>query len=294
MNRRLWARTAWVAVIIMYGLVASGRAQPAIWQLSDDDSEVYLFGTVHILPPDMEWRTDAIDRAFEVSGTVWFEAPATDPAAQAETLRLVQQYGLNAPGNPLSSQISSESLEKLQEVAASTGLPAVLLEPMRPWLASVTLSATYIQAQGFQPESGVESILWPEAEAAGKALAYFETLEEQVRFFADLPPDIEVGYFEQTLTEFDDAAGELDELVSAWAAGDVATIDRIMNDEARESAPEVYDRLIIDRNIRWVERIDEVLAGSGTHFIAVGAGHIAGPKGIAELLRERGYTVVGP
>lgn len=281
-------------VVTAFFVNVTATADPAIWLLSDDDSAIYIFGTVHILPPELEWRTDEINNAFESAGTIWFEAPASDPARQGETLLLIQQYGLNAPGNPLSGQISEEAQAKLTELAAVTGIPAIILEPMRPWLASVTISLAYIQSQGYQPESGVESILWPEANESTKQLAYFETLEEQVRFFADLPPDIEVEFFEQTLKEFDRAGDELDRLVAAWAAGDIATIDEIMNGDARDTSPEVYEVLIVERNRKWIETIKEVLDGSGTHFMAVGAGHLAGTEGVVELLRAEGLEVTGP
>ena len=287
-------RNVVILVVTTFLLTITATADPAIWLLSDDDSEIYIFGTVHILPPELEWRTDEINTAFESADTIWFEAPASDPALQGDTVLLIQQYGLNAPGNPLSAQISEEANAKLTELAAETGIPAIILEPMRPWLASVTISLAYIQLQGYQPESGVESILWPEANESTKQLAYFETLEQQVRFFADLSPDVEAAFFEQTLEEFDGAADQLDQLVAAWAAGDIATIDEIMNGDARDTSPEVYDVLITGRNRKWIETIKEVLDGSGTHFMAVGAGHLAGIEGVVELLRAEGLEVTGP
>jgi len=289
-----WVRSVVICAVVAFSFSIPLSADPAIWHLSDGDSDIYLFGTVHILPPDLEWRSEEINAAFESADTVWFEAPASDPALMGETLQLIQQHGLNTPGNPLSAQISAEAQAKLDSLAAKIGIPAIVLEPMRPWLASVTISVAYIQTQGYQPESGVESILWPEANDSGKELSYFETLEEQVRFFADLSPEVEAEYFEETLKDFDRAAGELDVLVSAWAEGDVATIDAVMNGETRDAAPEAYDVLIVERNQKWIETIKEVLAGSGTHFIAVGAGHLAGPQGVVELLRAEGLEIEGP
>ena len=85
---------------------------------------------------------------------VWFETPANDPGLQGETLQLIQQYGLNTPGNLLSEKLSEEANVKLSELAAKSGISASIFEPMRPWLASVTVSLAYVQSQGYQPESG--------------------------------------------------------------------------------------------------------------------------------------------
>jgi uncharacterized protein YbaP (TraB family) len=173
-------------------------------------------------------------------------------------------------------------------------MPLAALEPMRPWLAAVTLTATYVQAQGYDPLSGVEARLWPLARERGKEIDYFETIEQQVRFFADLPKEVEVGLFEQTLLEYNGASDLLDSLVGAWQEGNVTEIDRLINGEMRAEAPEIYEVVITRRNQAWVGRIQELLEGSGTHFIALGAGHMAGGDGVVGLLRARGVEVAGP
>jgi uncharacterized protein YbaP (TraB family) len=285
------------AVLLCTAVTLTGLpafADPVLWMISDEDSSIYLFGTVHILPPELEWQNDAIDRAFGEADTVWFEAPVVDPAGQMEMLRLVTQFGVNPPGQPLSKQISEETRVALEKLTPVVGLPLSLLEPFRPWMAAVTLTTAYVQAQGYDPESGVESVLWPTAEAAGKDLAYFETVEEQVRFFADLPRDVELAYFEQTVLEFDQGIAALDQLVSAWDAGDLETLDELMNSDMRAAAPEVYQVLLVERNREWVKQIRQILDGSGTHFIALGAGHFVGSEGVVELLRAEGVEVTGP
>ena len=275
-------------------LVVPAAADPAIWHLVDEDSDIYIFGTVHILPPEMEWQSPEMAAAFANADTIWFEAPAVDPNAQTETIQLVTRYGLNEPGNPLSAQISEEARALLEEIVAGLGIGAANLEGMRPWLAAMTMSLSYIQSQGYDPTSGVDYVLWQEASATGKDIAYFETLEQQVRFLADLPSEIEVAYLEQMLRDFEGAGEELDRLVTAWETGDIATIDAVMNGETREAAPELHEILLVGRNRNWIQTIKETLAGSGSHFMAVGAAHIAGPQGVVELLRAEGFEIAGP
>lgn len=283
---------AFATLLIAFAIPAA--AEPAIWHLSDDDSDIYIFGTVHILPPELEWRTAEITAAFENAETIWFEAPAVDPAAQLAAVGLIYQYGLNPPGNPLSAQISDEAHALLDQIVSRFGIGAADLEAMRPWMAAMTLSLAYIQSQGYDPESGVENVLWQEANAAGKNISYFETMEEQIRFLADLPPDVEAEYLEQTLRDFDGAGNQLDELVGAWNAGDLATIDRVMNEETRNAAPVLHEVVLAGRNRNWIETIKGLLSGSGSHFIAVGAGHVVGAEGVVELLRAGGFHVTGP
>jgi uncharacterized protein YbaP (TraB family) len=289
-------KAAHCALTLIGLLLAAGpaAADPALWRISDSDSEIYLFGTVHILPPELEWQTPALIAAFDQAETVWFEAPANDPEGQLQNALLMVSLGMNPAGQALSSQLSPEGREALAAFAESTGMPLAALEPMRPWLAAVTLTATYVQAQGYDPLSGVEARLWPLARERGKEIDYFETIEQQVRFFADLPKEVEVGLFEQTLLEYNGASDLLDSLVGAWQEGNVTEIDRLINGEMRAEAPEIYEVVITRRNQAWVGRIQELLEGSGTHFIALGAGHMAGGDGVVGLLRARGVEVAGP
>lgn len=288
------ARACFVTLLLALTCAYSANAEPALWHISDADSDIYILGTIHVLPSDLDWRTGAIDEAFGSAGTVWFEAPANDPAAAIEMLTLVQQYGLNPPGTSLSSRIDPDTLSRLNQFAAEAGLPLATLEPLRPWLAAITLTAAYVQSHGFDPESGVEAQLWPIATERGKKLSYFETLEEQIRFFADLPGDVEVGLFEQTVLEYTESSDALDALVTAWQTANLGEIDRLVNGEMRDQAPEIYDVVIAQRNARWVEKIQSLLKDSGSHFIALGAGHLAGEEGVIEQLRAAGIPVAGP
>ena len=123
------------------------------------------------------------------------------------------------------------------------------------------------------------------------ALAIFETVEEQLRFFADMPMEIQLADFEIGVREMVEQPDVLTELVQAWAAGDMAQLDAIFSDAMRESSPELFERLIVARNEAWIPQIEEVLAGSDDALVAVGAGHLPGEHGVIALLEAQGYTV---
>jgi uncharacterized protein YbaP (TraB family) len=274
-------------------LAATVQAQPPVWKLSDEDSEIYLFGTVHLLPPDVDWRSEDMQAAFDAATTVYFEAPVQDPDAQAGMVRVIQQTGLNPPGVTLSSLLSEDGNARLAELGPRLGFAPVALEPLRPWLAGIQIGVAQIVADGYDPSSGVETTLWPEAVDAGKELAFFETLEQQIGFFADMPIETQIGFLEGALEQIDEAPDMLDELVEHWLAGDMDAFEALVNEGMRET-PGVYQAILVDRNIAWVDEIENMLDGSGVVFIAVGAAHLPGEQGVVTLLRERGYAVDGP
>ncbi|MCR9128914.1 MAG: TraB/GumN family protein [Alphaproteobacteria bacterium] len=274
---------------------AAIEASPALWSISDEDSTVYLFGTVHILPPQLDWRTEEITSAFVDAETLYFEVDALSPEAQAQMQALVPQLGLNAPGVTLSSMISDEARDYVAVIAERIGAPADAfmsqLDPLQPWLASLQMAVLQMQAAGYQPGSGVEAALTAEAEEAGKEFGYFETVEEQLRFISGSSMEVQIADFEIGVQQMVEDPDVLTELVQAWAVGDMEHIDQLINGEMRETSPELYGRLIVERNHNWIPQILAALEGSEDAFVAVGAGHMPGEEGVIALLEAEGVTV---
>ena len=261
---------------------------PAMWVVKDADSTLYLFGTVHLLRPTTAWGTDRIDAAFDSADKLVLEI--SNPDDQAAVIPLIQQHGLS-PATPLSSLLTAEELAKLDAAGQTIGLSAAQLDPFRPWFAALTLSVAPLAKAGYDPASGVELILKARAEAAGKPVTGFETIDEQIRILAGFPQEDQLAFLRSTLEDFDTATTDLDKLVEAWATGDVEAIETVGVDPMRESSEELYQALLVRRNTNWADQIQTELAGSGTAFIAVGAAHLAGDDSVQEILERRGVEV---
>lgn len=272
--------------------VANASA-PAMWRVADEDSEFYLFGTFHFLKPNVAWRSDAMNEAFAKADTVYFEVEADAPDTQAIAVNTVMTKGFNPAGGLLTEMLDETDARKLREVTRSLGLPLAGIDPMRPWNAFLTLSVQFITSKGFEPGAGADSVLMAEARTLGKELVFFETLEEQLALFTELDPETEKKLLIVTLQDWDQQAAAFDALFAAWRTGDTNFLDVQMNDVMRDQAPKVHQRIMVDRNLAWVETLDAALSGgAGTAFIAVGAGHLVGDESsVPALLAERGYEV---
>jgi uncharacterized protein YbaP (TraB family) len=275
---------ALVALVVVVG-ASPVLAEPALWAIKDKDSTIYLFGTVHVLKPATQWRSPRIAKAFQDADDVVMEIEQPEDAATTRALML--KYGVDQTA-PLSSKLKPESYAKLQAAAQGMGFPPQALEPMRPWLAALTVSLTPLLRAGYDPESGVEKLLTNQAKAEGKPISAFETMEQQVKFFADMTPAQETQLLESTLDEIDDGPAKIDALVAAWAAGDQAELKRQMVDEMQSDYPDVYKLLLVDRNRDWAKQLKTKLAGSGVSFVAVGAGHLTGPDSLQAQLEKLG------
>ncbi|MBL4838126.1 MAG: TraB/GumN family protein [Kordiimonadaceae bacterium] len=163
------------------------------------------------------------------------------------------------------------------------------LEPMRPWLAGLTMAAAQLAAHGGDPKFGVEHILNAEAKSQGKAIGYLETDADQIQFLSGLSEKAEIFFFEDGLRAIIEEPDLLEGLISSWVSGDVNGVDAAMV-YSLQGHQELYAALLVNRNKKWAAQIKTILDGSGTVFIAVGAAHLAGGNSVQYYLGDYGLS----
>jgi uncharacterized protein len=277
--------------LIAFFTASFAGAEPAIWVVKGPHSTVYLFGTIHALQKDQSWHSAKIDAAIKESGTLWLEVPNVDDTASMQPLIL--QMGMD-PAHPLSTKLTPDQLAKLNKAATSAGLPGgeSMLEPLKPWLAALTVSLSPILKAGFDPNSGVELELKPEFVKANKPVKGFETAEQQIHYFADMPEKAQVDYLISEIDDLDTAVDKFKKMVAAWYAGDVAAMDQLNNAEFRDKYPDLFQTLVVKRNQNFTFQIETMIKGDGVSFVAIGAGHMVGKEGLPAMLEKDGYKVV--
>ncbi|RZJ39353.1 MAG: TraB/GumN family protein [Brevundimonas sp.] len=262
---------------------------PGLWVIRDADSTLYLYGTVHVLRPQTVWRWGDVERAFDSADQIWFEI--SNPDDQAAMAPLIQQYGVSAD-RPLNTLLTPAENAELTEAANAINVPPARMNVFRPWLAGLTLSMAPLVKAGYDPQSGVELSLKARAEAAGKPIHGFETIDEQVRILANLPEAEQLQFLRSVLDGYEDATTELDGMVTSWSEGDMRAVERLGVTEMRRESPAIYRAMLTDRNTNWAGQIQTLLNGEGTAFIAVGAAHLVGPDSVQNILARRGVRAV--
>lgn len=258
---------------------------PALWQLSDEDTTIYLFGTVHVLPKGTDWFTPRIDNALASADELVFEIDVdADPAAMQ---RLVATTAaLESPGS-LRDLMQPADRAQYESALGSLGMEVAAFDRVEPWMAAMTLSLLPLMSAGYSAESGVELAL--NARAGDKPRGALETIEEQIGLFDAMPMDTQLAFLAETVEAIPEVTATVDAMVARWLEGDAASLAALLNEELDD--PDLYRRLLSDRNANWAEWIDTRMDTPGSVFIAVGAGHLAGPDSVQELLVARGFTV---
>ncbi|WP_340264034.1 TraB/GumN family protein [Sphingobium mellinum] len=260
---------------------------PALWRVQDDDTTIYLFGTVHVLKPGTIWFKDGVKRAFDSSDELVLEiVEPDDPQAMSASLA---GAALAQDGIKLSDRLVPAKRAPYQDAMAANGLPWQMFEPFNPWMAGMALSVQPLEKLGYKADLGAEKTLAAAAKAAGKRVDALETVQQQIGYFAGLPMAQQVSFLNATVEGLPDMEKEFAQLIVNWQQGNPDKLAAEMN-ESLEATPELAQVLLIQRNANWAKWIKQRLASPGTVFIAVGAGHLAGKGSVQDQLKTLGVA----
>ena len=254
-----------------------------MWKVADEDTTIYLFGTVHALDPSVVWYDAEIDAALTSADTVVTEI-RMDPASEAAMQQMALQAGVFTDGTTLRSLLNEEQTASYEAGLAGLGIPAAAFDMFEPWMAGLTLTMLPLLQQGYDLEAGVDKVILRNAgDTPQDAL---ETAEFQLGIFDGLPQDKQVEFMMAAVEGMDEVKETLDAMVVEWVEGDAEGLAAIMNEDMDDE--EVAEALLYNRNANWAEWIDNRLESTpGTVFIAVGAGHLAGERSVQDYLAER-------
>ena len=281
-------------LVIVFVLLAGGRAGAAerpegsfLWRVRSETTTVHLLGSIHLMKPDAYPLNDAVERAFAAADVVVFEVDLDQLSGAA--LKLLSAGSL-PEGELLSEAVPEETWSLVQVRLADLGMDVERVQTMRPWLVAVSITAAELARAGYAQTAGVDQHLFERAKRAGKRRLTLETVDFQVALFADLDREQDAAFLRYTLEELDSVIPMVDELVEHWRSGRVAQVEPLLTEAYREF-PDLFRRLVSDRNRSWLPQIESLLAGDEPAMVVVGALHLVGEQGLIEQLRRRGFGV---
>ena len=250
---------------------------------------VFLLGSLHVLKSDTYPLAKTINEAYGRSQKVVFEtdlAAMMDPAVMAKMMAM----GLYPEGQTLLQNIPEEMRSSLKKKMTDLGMPMEHFGRFRPWFMAVTLTALELQRLGFSPEYGIDVHFYGRAGSDQKEIGYLEPVDFQLDLLGKMNEQDQNAFLGQTLKDLDVAAQMADDMLKSWEKGDVDNLYAILF-KSFEGYPQIENRLLGQRNIDWVKKIEAMIAEDKSIFIIVGAGHLIGPGSVVALLKEKGYKV---
>lgn len=277
--------------LLLAAAPASPQAHPALWKVSDADTTIYLFGTIHILPAGTNWMDPGIKRALDASQSLTLEAVLDKDPTEVATALVKLGHADGLP--PLADRVPPEKRAQLEALIKASGVPESFLNGMKTWSGALMLTGAALQEIGVDAavSPGVEPQLTALFRSANKPVDGFETAETQLGFFDKLPEDAQRAFLVATLDNPAKARADFQKMLAAWEKGDPSAIEKTFADDP-EFTPALRDLLIRQRDHNWADAIAKRLEQPGTVFVAVGAGHLVGPDSVQKMLADKGIKAV--
>tara|TARA_R110002073_G_scaffold192146_3_gene350891 strand:- start:422 stop:1306 length:885 start_codon:yes stop_codon:yes gene_type:complete len=264
-------------------------ADTSVWSVRSGDNITYLGGTVHLLRPGDYPLPDEFEQAYQASSQLYFETDIGSMSDISVQTQMLQQLTYS-DGRTLRTVLSDEAYTALAAYTATTGLPIAMLEAFKPGLLVSTLQVLVFQSMGFTPQ-GVDAFFHSRALGDGKTEGQLETVQEQIGFIAAMGEGNESEFILLSLEELEEVGDVMEDMIGAWRSGDSEALSELFVEEMKAESPQLYDSLLLQRNLRWIPQIDQMLEDSDTEFVLVGAAHIVGENGLLDLLAQQGYEI---
>jgi uncharacterized protein YbaP (TraB family) len=287
--RRAFAALGLAALLAASPAAAKSAAHPALWEVSDPDTTIYLFGTIHLLPENYQWRTPKIDQAVNGSQQLIVET-IVDDKNPTKLMSVLTSMGFSKNLPPIADRVSPDKRAALEAAIAKSGVPRPFFDQMKTWTAAFILLGDQFRGMGLKGGEGVEATLRSSFTAENKPIGELETNAEQLGFFDKLSEKAQRSLLEGALDNNTDEDKEFSGMLASWSKGDVQGIARTFDHDLAGS-PELANSLIHQRNANWSKWIEQRLTQPGAILIAVGAGHLAGPDSVIAMLQRDGYRV---
>ena len=280
---------AFVTVLAVLCLQAQAATRNFIWKASGTQGVVYLVGSVHLLTTDYYPIDPTFEQAFKTADLLVEELDMGDVLAPNSQMQMLTR-GMLPAGQTLDKVVSRQTLAAVVSKFNDLGMPVEPMKQFKPWLLSLTLQGLEWQKAGFDADLGLDKHFYDIAKAAGKRVQGLETLAFQISRFDEMSMELQDRLLAETLKELETTKTSFTRMADAWKAGDAPEIERIVLQDLK-TEPEMYQRLLVDRNRTWLPKIEALFSRPAPAFVVVGAAHLVGADGLIEMLRAKGYAV---
>jgi uncharacterized protein len=260
-----------------------------LWKVDSHQNSLYILGSIHLLNKEAYPLKQSIENAFERTNKLVLEIDLRS-ANSDKVQQLMLQKGASTDGTVLHQNVSKETYESVAVRAKELGIDIRLLNSFKPWIVATTMAAVKLQQLGFDSKLGIDRYFADRAIRSNKPTGGLETAEFQLGLLDQFSAKEQELLLRQSMNEMDHLERNVAEIVRAWKSGDVGSLEKHLLAGMRDY-PEIHQKVIEDRNRRWLPQIEGLLSRGENALIVVGAAHLVGTNGVIQLLKSRGYRV---
>lgn len=267
-----------------------------LWKVSDENSSVWLFGSIHFADSSFYPLPSEIENAFRNSTALAVEMDISDSETQEKTAEEFLKEGMFTDGRTLKDVLPDSLWKTLDSISTTLGMKTENFLPMRPWMAATLIASAAIASTGIQQELGIDMVMLDSAYAQGKEIIALETPEEQVESLSKSkgPEETDgIAYLESTFREYSKLNQMIKEVISAWKRADVVSLQKSLSADQNmnESEKRLNERMFNQRNKKMKKEILNFLENDKQVFVVVGVGHLILENNLLEMLSENGLKI---
>lgn len=286
----LWAQTQDIQIV-------PSSAEPAgakhfCWRVRSATATVYLLGSIHVRPKVPLPLPEVVEKGFEASNYVGFEFDMGQlDKFKPEIEAYVREHFIYPPGDNLKNHMTGDEWEQVQKIIQKEQFPEQAALRFKPVFLSMTLSDLDEKKHGQEDSSGIDEIFLRKAQAAGKPTFGMEFWQEPLAAFDVLTDHEQVQFLIGSVQDSSNEWDNLGKIDDYWKAGDDVGMDRLINSVMEPEERPLMDRLLKDRNAKWMRQLQRMLRARATYFVVVGSAHLVGRFGLPNWARFLGYSV---
>ena len=274
---------------------AGKDSKGAFWKVSDEDSTVYLLGSIHIADSSMYPLAKDILKAYDEADYLAVEANISN---EQEVASYMLEKAFYKDDNTLYKSVPKEVYDRFIEVIEPYGIKPEMYNKFKPWYAALLAQNLMYAENSLSGELGIDMVLLEKA-VGDKEILEIEGAKFQVDLFDSFSSDLQVEFLASSLAADDEVQEEsmdtLNDMITCWKAGDIEGLEKLLKSDDGESdtEKEFNEKLWSSRDTHMAEKVRSYLADpeGKTYLVVVGAGHMVGKVGIVEQLDEQ-YEIV--
>jgi uncharacterized protein YbaP (TraB family) len=270
------------------GFMASETVKGAacVWKVSGPNGgTLYLGGSVHALKSSDYPLPSAYNRAFDASTRLVFEV---DPKEVSASSAYFVKTAVYPKGDSLKNHVDPRTYDYVRRVFKLMGVPEEKFSRYRPWALEMFLQSPGLH--GLSGNLGVEGFILRRAQANSKPVSGLESTRESMEITSALTDRQSEALLLITFIPHAGGKETFSRMLDAWRHGDTETLARLAQEEFSDF-PAMSERILGERNRKWIPKIEGYLHSGQTYFVVAGAAHMGGPEGVLVLLKTRGYKI---
>ena len=265
-------------------------AESSVWKLDADNSSFYLAGSCHVLRTSDYPLPEEFESAYNDVDQVVFETDI-DALISQEVQLLLMSKGMYTGGDTLEKKLSKESYAFLVKYCNDRSMSIELFQNFKPWMVTMTLLVLELEKNGITSADGLDMYFHNKAKKDGKQTGGLEDVYKHVELVSSFDEEFDESIIESFIQEAGELQVVIDGLIKSWMTGDEAGIDEFLAVNMRKEFPELYEKLLTDRNRNWIPRLEALINSGKRTLVIVGVGHLVGEESVISLLKSRGYKI---